>query len=513
MRRVLLFAFLTLIPAFLLGQKTITGIVLDSLTQKPLPLATVYVNGTTLGTTTDSDGRFELKEISFPATVVFSFVGYQPKALDLDRNPGKLTIELSTNDVLPEIVVSGKKNRIDKVNLDYFKTMFLGDDKWGKRATIKNENVLMFDRSYQTSSHTRQIGKARFAKTYIDNDVFEKHESYLDTVKVVTSVFTAWAYEPLIIDLPLLGYELYVDLVRFTVEQVNNVTSCDMLGYFYYRPYDNVSQRKAKSIEENRMRAYWGSSQHLLRSFAQDSLTENGYILAMQESIAKGKKNLSIYIPVDINEHSVSVGDNAIRIQGLKDKNLRVRYYHRSDGSPLNFKERGKGIHRYSESGITFLEEGCTFLKEGVAIDNNIRFTGDISKRRVASCLPDDYFPFTYEKTVEVSDTADYTSGLMKFADNINRFNTLFPQEKVYLEFDNTAYFQGENIWYKAFVTNATTLEQAPSGVLYVDFLAPTGQLILQQKLKVEESRFSMQELSRHVRNAASWPIRAGSMR
>ena len=131
MRRVLLFAFLTLIPAFLLGQKTITGIVLDSLTQEPLPMATVYVNGTTLGTITDSDGRFALKEISFPATVVFSFVGYQPKALDLDRNPGKLTIELSTNDVLPEIVVSGKKNRIDKVNLDYFKTMFLGDDKWG----------------------------------------------------------------------------------------------------------------------------------------------------------------------------------------------------------------------------------------------------------------------------------------------------------------------------------------------------------------------------------------------
>ena len=151
MRRVLLFAFLSLMPAFLLGQSTVTGVVLDSLTQEPLPSATVYVNGTTLGTTTDSNGRFELKEISFPATVVFSFVGYQPKAMELDRNPGMLTIALSPNIELPEIVVSGKANRVDKVNLDYFKTMFLGDDKWGKRATIKNENVLMFDRSYQYS--------------------------------------------------------------------------------------------------------------------------------------------------------------------------------------------------------------------------------------------------------------------------------------------------------------------------------------------------------------------------
>ena len=69
MRRVLLFAFLTLIPAFLLGQKTITGIVLDSLTQEPLPLATVYINGTTQGTTTDHDGRFELKVSSYPVTL------------------------------------------------------------------------------------------------------------------------------------------------------------------------------------------------------------------------------------------------------------------------------------------------------------------------------------------------------------------------------------------------------------------------------------------------------------
>ncbi|MBO4724546.1 MAG: hypothetical protein J5596_04400 [Bacteroidaceae bacterium] len=79
----------------------------------------------------------------------------------------------------------------------------------------------------------------------------------------------------------------------------------------------------------------------------------------------------------------------------------------------------------------------------------------------------------------------DLTRELMRFSGNIHQFNNIFPQEKVYLEFDNTAYFQGETIWFKAFVTHATTLKRAPSKVLYVDFLAPTGQLILQQKLKV----------------------------
>ena len=83
------------------------------------------------------------------------------------------------------------------------------------------------------------------------------------------------------------------------------------------------------------------------------------------------------------------------------------------------------------------------------------------------------------------SNSEFYTRELMRFSGNIHQFNNIFPQEKVYLEFDNTAYFQGETIWFKAFVTHATTLQRAPSKVLYVDLIAPTGQLMTQQKLKI----------------------------
>jgi len=74
---------------------------------------------------------------------------------------------------------------------------------------------------------------------------------------------------------------------------------------------------------------------------------------------------------------------------------------------------------------------------------------------------------------------------LMKFAGNIHQFNTLFPQEKVFIQFDNTSYYTGETIWFKAFVTNASTLGRAESKVLYVDLLSPTGVLLKQEKLKI----------------------------
>ena len=56
----------------------------------------------------------------------------------------------------------------------------------------------------------------------------------------------------------------------------------------------------------------------------------------------------------------------------------------------------------------------------------------------------------------------------------------ILPPERVYLHFDNTAYFLGETIWFKAFVTSnnddrPTTL----SRVLYVELVAPEGYVAL----------------------------------
>ena len=72
---------------------------------------------------------------------------------------------------------------------------------------------------------------------------------------------------------------------------------------------------------------------------------------------------------------------------------------------------------------------------------------------------------------------------------HINHFNRLCPQEKVYLHFDNTAYFQGETIWFSAHVTKATEGTVADSKVLYVELLSPTGVVLRQQKLEVVNGR------------------------
>ena len=84
---------------------------------------------------------------------------------------------------------------------------------------------------------------------------------------------------------------------------------------------------------------------------------------------------------------------------------------------------------------------------------------------------------------------SDTYKRLVTYAAHIGYFNQLCPQEKVYLHLDNTAYFQGETIWYAATVVNASTLDTAASKVLYVELLSPTGVVLKQQKLKVVDGR------------------------
>lgn len=59
------------------------------------------------------------------------------------------------------------------------------------------------------------------------------------------------------------------------------------------------------------------------------------------------------------------------------------------------------------------------------------------------------------------------------FVENIVNFNTNFPQEKVYLHFDNTAYFKGDTIWFKGYVINEGNRKFTDiSRVLYVELLS-----------------------------------------
>ncbi len=90
---------------------------------------------------------------------------------------------------------------------------------------------------------------------------------------------------------------------------------------------------------------------------------------------------------------------------------------------------------------------------------------------------------------VSLSAQPDPFQSLLSYVQNAYQFSQICQQEKVYLHFDNTAYFQGDVIWFSAYVVNASTHTPAPSKVLYVELLSPNGVVLKQLKLKVENGQ------------------------
>ena len=114
------------------------------------------------------------------------------------------------------------------------------------------------------------------------------------------------------------------------------------------------------------------------------------------------------------------------------------------------------------------------------------------------------------------------TVGPLAYVKKVMHFGEAYPQEKVYLHLDNTGYFKGETIWFKAYVTR-TDIENRTdlSKVLYVELLNPSGEVVARRKLylghgeawgdiKVDSIMVTgFYELRAFTRNMTNWGTQA----
>ena len=102
MKKLLFITFL--LQSFILfSQQNITGTVTDS-TGVPLPGASVSIENTGIGTTTDFDGNFSI-EATIGDQLVISYIGYTAKTLEV--NSSVINIVLDSSNELDEVVVTG----------------------------------------------------------------------------------------------------------------------------------------------------------------------------------------------------------------------------------------------------------------------------------------------------------------------------------------------------------------------------------------------------------------------
>ena len=88
---------------------------------------------------------------------------------------------------------------------------------------------------------------------------------------------------------------------------------------------------------------------------------------------------------------------------------------------------------------------------------------------------------------LKAQDTEGEWNHILAYMQRAMKFNQAAPQEKVYLHFDNTGYFKGETIRFKAYVKRMDTgRPSAISSVLYVELVNPIGDVCERRTLKIE---------------------------
>lgn len=87
------------------GTRTVSGIVYDE-TSSPLIGAFVIAQGTTTGTATDVDGKFNLSVPKNVKNLEISYVGYSKEIVAITSD-GNVTVTLKPNTLIDEVVVIG----------------------------------------------------------------------------------------------------------------------------------------------------------------------------------------------------------------------------------------------------------------------------------------------------------------------------------------------------------------------------------------------------------------------
>ena len=104
-KRMYLIWCMFLVPLVQYAQITVQGVVTDTATQDPLPGVSVIIKGTNQGTATDFDGNY-LMEANMGDTLVFTYIGFQPKEVVVSGSTLNVTLDEDTT-LLDEVVVIG----------------------------------------------------------------------------------------------------------------------------------------------------------------------------------------------------------------------------------------------------------------------------------------------------------------------------------------------------------------------------------------------------------------------
>lgn len=340
MSKVLFFLFCLTLQ---LNAQTLKGLVIDE-TDAPLEGASVFFNGTTVGTITNTDGKFEIKMVDIQNPVlVFQYIGYETKMIN-EFSTSNISIKLIPKiSELTEVII--KPNPFSRKEcIEAFKKSFLGVTKAGKSCEILNEDVIEFE------------------------------------FDVTTNTLYAHASEPIEVLNNYLGYHISFNLIQHHTKFSKRTLNQDFAkeNFFIVTTFFKDINDDKKSREKNRKKVYLGSVNHFFKSLADNQLKENNFLLGKKGFVEPVEKHFTIeqlnnIQVIKVLFDKIRVPDN---IKVKQKKMINVYYKHEPSSMEVDTKE-------------IYVDEYGNY-----APIENVKFGGAMGTYRAGNMLP---FNFSIE--------------------------------------------------------------------------------------------------------------------
>lgn len=225
------------------AQGNLNGRVLSADNKQAVPSANVYISNSSIGTTTDEQGHFIIR--NFPSgryDLVVSCIGYTTQVITISSaqlpNPLTVLMQPKVNELQEVIVEPYEKNGWEKWG-SFFMENFIGTSAFSRDCKLLNKDVIKF----------------RFSK---------KNNS-----------LKAIANDRLVIENKALGYVLKYDLTRFEYDFGTRIFLYQ--GYPLFEEMETKRKGLQKRWAENREDAYYGSIMHFMRSLFRNKLVEQHF--------------------------------------------------------------------------------------------------------------------------------------------------------------------------------------------------------------------------------------------
>jgi len=342
MKNVIIYFIFCIFTTSSLFAQEYTGKVFDSKTKKTLEGVSVYFDGTTLGTTTNSNGAFRIESTTTTeASLVISFLGYKTFILNREALKNRLLIYLEVEPMALEEVEIEEDNWSREKKWKYFKREFLGETAASKNCKVLNKNNI----------------RLKYIKS--------EHKLYASSRK------------PIIIENKYLGYRVTYNLIDFEIgfNGSYKYPSVNRVFYSGTSQFEELNKKKTKKRHiKAREETYYGSVLHFMRSLASEKLAENKYQLFIKSNNKKSKQFFGISPNAVFEVKKISSNEKEVTVN---KKGKIVVSYNGSD-----------------QSGITFEDEITTFRIDGFGLFNPIYkllVSGAFGNDRISTMLPSNY--------------------------------------------------------------------------------------------------------------------------